>query len=87
MALGARRGTVVGLILRETLAAWAVGATIPVALLATHAVRGQLYGVSIADPAVYGMGVLVIGFVALLAGWVPARRAAGVDPSRALRTE
>jgi putative ABC transport system permease protein len=89
MALGAKRGAVVGLILRETLvlAGWAVGATIPIALLATHAVRSQLYGVSIADPTVYAIGILAICLVALLAGLVPARRAAGVEPSRALRTE
>ncbi len=89
MALGARRGAVVGMILRETLvlAAWAVGATIPIALLATRAVRSQLYGVSIADPAVYGAGIVAICVVALLAGAIPARRAARVEPSRALRTE
>ncbi len=89
MALGARRGAVVGLILRETLvlAGWAVGAAIPLAMLATRAVRSQLYGVSIADPAVYGIGILAICIVALLAGFVPARRAAGVEPSRALRAD
>lgn len=89
MALGARRGSVVGLILRETLvlAGVAVGATIPVALLATWAVRSQLYGVSVADPAVFAAGILAIALVAVLAGFIPARRAAGVDPSRALRTE
>jgi putative ABC transport system permease protein len=89
MALGARRGAVVGMILRETmvLAVWAVGATIPIAVLGTLAVRSQLYGVSIADPAVYGMGILSICIVAMLAGFVPARRAASVEPSRALRTD
>jgi predicted permease len=89
MALGAKRGKVVGLILRETLAlaGWAVGATIPVALLATRAVRSQLFGVSFADPLVYAVGILAIALVAALAGFIPARRAANVDPSRALRTE
>jgi putative ABC transport system permease protein len=89
MALGARKGSVVGLILRETLAlaVVAVGATIPIALLATWAVRSQLYGVSVAEPMVYVAGILVIAVVAGLAGFIPARRAAGVDPSRALRTE
>jgi predicted permease len=89
MALGARRGTVVGLILRETLvlAGIAVGATIPVALLATWAIRSQLYGVSIADPMSYAVGIVAIVLVAAAAGFIPARRAAGVEPSRALRTE
>lgn len=89
MALGARRGMVVRLILREVLvlAGWAIGITIPIAVLGTRAVRSQLFGVSVADPAVYGGGILVIAVVAVLAGFIPSRRAATVDPARALRTE
>jgi putative ABC transport system permease protein len=89
MALGARRGTVVGLILREVLllAGGAMAVTIPLAMLATRAVRSQLFGVSVADPLVYSAGVLTICLVAALAGFIPARRAATVDPARALRTE
>ncbi len=89
MALGAKRGTVVRLILREVmvLTGWAVGATIPVAVLAARAVRSQLFGVSIVEPGVYGLGILLIAFVAAIAGFVPSRRAATVDPARALRTE
>ena len=89
MALGAKRGKVVRLILRETLilTGCTVIATIPVALLATHAVRSQLFGVSSVDPAVYAGGIFAVCLVAALAGFIPARRAASVDPSRALRTE
>jgi ABC-type antimicrobial peptide transport system permease subunit len=89
MALGARRSTVVQLILREVmiLAGGAMLVTIPVAILATRAVRSQLFGVSIADPLVYGAGIAIICLVAGLAGFVPARRAATVDPARALRTD
>ena len=89
MALGARRGSVVGLILRETLvlAGIAVAATIPIAVMATWAVRSQLYQVSIADPAAYASAICVIAVVAVLAGIFPARRAAGIDPSRALRMD
>jgi putative ABC transport system permease protein len=89
MALGARRITVVGLILREVLllAGGAIAVTIPLAVLATRAVRSQLFGVSVADPAVYGAGILTICIVAVLAGFIPARRAATIDPARALRTE
>jgi ABC-type antimicrobial peptide transport system permease subunit len=89
MALGAKRGSVVGLILREVLvlAGWAVGITVPVAVLATRAVRSQLFGVSAADPGVYATGILLIGVVAFLAGLIPSQRAATVDPARALRTE
>jgi ABC-type antimicrobial peptide transport system permease subunit len=89
MALGARRSTVIGLIVREVLilAGGAIAVTIPLAMLATQAVRSALFGVSTADPAIYGAGVLVICLVAVLAGFLPARRAAGIDPARALRTE
>jgi predicted permease len=89
MALGARRTTVVSLILHEVmiLAGWAIGVTIPIAVLATRAVRSQLFGVSVADPGIYVAGILVIGLIAALAGFVPSRRAATVDPARALRTE
>lgn len=89
MALGARRTTVVGLIVREVLvlAGVAIAVTIPLALLATRALRSQLFGVSHADPLVYGAGVLVICLVALTAGIIPARRAATVDPASALRND
>jgi len=89
MALGARRITVVGLILREVLllAGGAIAVTIPLAVLATRAVRSQLFGVSVADPTVYGAGIMTICMVAVLAGFIPARRAATIDPARALRTE
>jgi putative ABC transport system permease protein len=89
MALGAGRGAVVGLILREVLllASGAMAVTIPLAMLVTHAVRSQLFGVSVADPAAYALGIVTICVVASLAGFIPARRAATVDPVRALRTE
>lgn len=89
MALGARRSTVIGLIVREVLllAGGAMAATVPLAVVATQAVRSQLFGVSTADPVIYGVGILVICLVAILAGFIPARRAASIDPSRALRTE
>jgi putative ABC transport system permease protein len=89
MALGARRGAVVGLILREVLllAGGAMVVTIPLAMLATRAVRSQLFGVSLADPIVYGVGILMICVVAALAGALPARRAATIDPARALRAD
>jgi ABC-type antimicrobial peptide transport system permease subunit len=89
MALGAQRRSVVGLILREVLilAAWAIGVTVPIAFVAAHAIRSQLYGISSADPLVYLLGILIIGAVAAIAGFVPSRRAATVDPARALRTD
>ncbi|HEX5234822.1 MAG TPA: ABC transporter permease [Silvibacterium sp.] len=89
MAFGARRGTVIGLIVREVLvlAGVTIAATVPISLLATHYVRSQLFGISNTDLAVYGSAILIICLVAALAGFIPARRAANVDPARALRTE
>ena len=89
MALGARRGSVLGLILRETvvLAGCAVTATMPLAVMASHAIRSELFEISFVDPAVYATAIVSIVAVALLAGYIPARHAASVDPSRALRSE
>jgi putative ABC transport system permease protein len=89
MALGARRGRVIGLIVREVLmlAGGAVALTVPLAILASRAVEGELFGVSIADPSIYGAAIVVIGVVAALAGFVPARRAVSVNPVEALRAD
>jgi ABC-type antimicrobial peptide transport system permease subunit len=89
MALGAQRGMVVGLIVREVLllAGGSIAATVPLAILGSHLVRSQIFGVSIADPDVYGAGILVICLVAAFAGFIPARRAASVNPVGALRAQ
>lgn len=89
MALGAQRSTVVRLIVLEVLllAGAAIAVTIPLAVVATRAVRSQLFAVSDVDLRVYSLGVLIIALVAVLAGLIPARRAASVDPARALRTD
>jgi len=89
MALGAKRNAVVGLILREVLilAAWAICISIPIAFLCARAIRSQLFGVSTGDPVVYILAILVIGTVTAAAGILPSRRAASVDPARALRTD
>jgi len=79
---------VVSLILREVLAlaVWAIALSIPVAILSARAIRSQLFGVSAADPVVYALAIMVIAVVAGAAGIIPSRRAATVDPARALRT-
>jgi len=80
---------VVSLILREVLAlaVWAIALSIPVAILSARAIRSQLFGVSAADPVVYALAIMVIAVVAGAAGIIPSRRAATVDPARALRTD
>lgn len=89
MALGARRAQVIGLVLagavKLVVAGVAVG--IPVALLAGGAAEELLYGVSPGDPATMAVAALLLLGVALFAAFVPARRAAAVQPARALREE
>ncbi len=87
MALGAERGDVLRLVVRESLWLVALGAALglPLALVASHALSGLLYGVSPADPITFLAVPLVLAMVAVLASWLPARRAAGVDPIEALR--
>lgn len=89
MSLGADRATVIRLVLRygATLAAVALVLGAGGALLATRLMRGFIYGVSPADGLTFAVTGAVLGTVALLAAWIPARRAAATDPMRALRSE
>ncbi len=89
MALGANRGNVVALVLRG--ASWQVGLGlaigIPAALLGGHLMAAQLYGVRTYDPLTLAAAVLVLATFAAIAGFIPARRAASIEPMDALRTE
>jgi putative ABC transport system permease protein len=89
MALGARTGHVRKLVAREMSVMLALGLVLGLAGAAGAArlVQSFLYGMEPWDPAAYGMAVVVLGAVAVVAGYVPARRAAGVDPMVALRYE
>jgi predicted permease len=89
MALGANRGMVIGMVLRQALFQGAVGILIgiPAALAATQLVASQLYGVSPSDPKYSVAAALVLVLCITIAGYVPARRAAKVDPMVALRCE
>jgi predicted permease len=89
MALGAQRHAVMRLVLTDVLwlAGIAIVVTLPVATLLSRTVRSQLYGVSPADPVVLILGTLMIAVVAILSALLPARRAATVEPMKALRTE
>ena len=87
MAVGARPGTVIGLVLRQGLALAGAGLVIGTALgaVATRMVAGTLYGVSGADPLVWGSAAAVLFGATLAANAVPAWRAVRIDPVRALR--
>ncbi|HET8947764.1 MAG TPA: ABC transporter permease [Candidatus Polarisedimenticolia bacterium] len=89
MALGADRRRILGMVLREAglliLVGLALG--IPGAALAARVLTTQLYGVTPADPATLALSAAVLLAVALLAGYIPARRASRVDPLVALRAE
>jgi len=89
MALGARQGTVLGMVLRETAAVVAIGIAIgvPVALALTRLVSSKLYGLKATDPLTIAAASLVLAAVAMFAGYLPARRASRVDPLVALRYE
>jgi ABC-type antimicrobial peptide transport system permease subunit len=89
MALGANRGNVVSLVMSRALLLVAIGlgVGIPVALLGGLLMRTQLYGVKIYDPATLVAAVVVLSAFAALAGFIPARRAASIEPMKALRVE
>jgi predicted permease len=89
IALGAERSTVLWLVLREVVLITVAGIAlaIPAALGLSTLVRSQLFGVSATDPWTIALASLVLGAVALVAGWLPARKAARVQPILALRTE
>jgi predicted permease len=89
MALGANRGNVVAMVMRG--ASWQVGLGlalgIPAALLGGHLMATQLYGVKTYDPLTIAGAVVLLAAFAAVAGFIPARRAASIEPMNALRTE
>jgi ABC-type antimicrobial peptide transport system permease subunit len=89
MALGARGGSVVGMVLKEVaiLAAAGVGIALPLAWWLSELVESQLYGVAPRDPFTLALATLGLLSVALAAGAVPALRASRVSPVSVLRYE
>ena len=89
LALGAQMRDVLQLVLRQgmklTLAGVALGVSASLAL--THFMKSLLFGVSATDPLTFTFIALLLAIVALLACWIPARRATKVDPMIALRCE
>jgi macrolide transport system ATP-binding/permease protein len=89
MALGADRSSVVMMVLREALLQAMVGLVIgvPIALLCVRFLKTQLYGTAGQDLGVLAGSAVVLTIAACAAGLIPARRAASIDPVKALRTE
>jgi ABC-type antimicrobial peptide transport system permease subunit len=89
MALGAGRGQVIRMILRETALMIAVGALVGVAGSAGLAklLESRLFGLRTLDPLTIASALAILTLVALVAGYLPAMRAARVNPVRALRHE
>ncbi|HYU79046.1 MAG TPA: ABC transporter permease [Vicinamibacterales bacterium] len=89
IALGAERANVVWLVLREVALLTFIGIAVgvPVALGLSRLVKAQLFGVEPADPVTLTIAAFALTLVAFLAGYIPARRAAGVQPVFALRYE
>ena len=89
MAMGARPGEVQGMIVGRSLllVAGGLAAGVALALATTRVMQGLLVGVEPTSPAAFVSAVALLGGVAALASWIPARRASRVDPAVALRSE
>jgi ABC-type antimicrobial peptide transport system permease subunit len=89
MALGAARGVVQWMVLRESLVLAGIGLAvgIPAALAGTRLLDAMLYGLAPRDPLTLGSAAATMLVLGVLAGYLPARRAARVDPLVALRAE
>jgi putative ABC transport system permease protein len=89
MALGASQGNVLGLVLRQGMiyVVLGVAAGLVGALAATRLLTSMLFDVKPTDPGTYAAVAAILAVVALAASYIPARRAAKVDPLTALRQE
>jgi putative ABC transport system permease protein len=89
LALGAQTSNVLKLILGQGLKLAAVGVALGLlgAIAFTRLLKGLLFGISASDPLTFGLIAALLVGVALLACWIPARRATKVDPLEALRSE
>jgi putative ABC transport system permease protein len=89
IALGARSGEVIQMVARQgfVLAMTGVAVGLASAVIATRVMEGLLFNVSATDPWTFGAVAILMAMVALLASYLPARRASNVDPIEALRVE
>ena len=89
LALGAQGSNVVQMILRESMLLLALGTVLglPLALLATRLIKRQMFGLNPLDPLTFAIALVVIAGSTIFAAWLPARRAANIDPVAALRCD
>jgi len=89
IALGAPRSTVLAMVLKSALALLAAGLGLGLvaSLAADRLLQSMLFGISSLNPLVLGLSGLLVALAGLLAAYLPARRAANVDPMLALRYE
>jgi ABC-type antimicrobial peptide transport system permease subunit len=89
MALGAKRAGIARMVLGETLLLLTCGLAIgvPVAVFASRLIASQLFGLKPGDPVTFLIACAVMVAVTMAASYLPARRAASVDPMQALRSE
>jgi putative ABC transport system permease protein len=89
MALGASRRNIVHLVLNDSL--WLVGggilAGLPAAFLVGRLLKHTLFNLQPTDPATAAVSLMTLAFVAVIATWLPASRAARIDPMMAIREE
>jgi ABC-type antimicrobial peptide transport system permease subunit len=89
IALGAQTPAVQWMILSESLMLLAIGVGLglPLTLLTTKYIKGQLFGLSALDPVTFTVALAVVSAMTVFAAWLPARRASKVDPMVALRCD
>jgi ABC-type antimicrobial peptide transport system permease subunit len=89
IALGAQTPAVQWMILSESLLLLAIGVCLglPLTLLTTKYIKGQLFGLSALDPVTFTVALAVVSAMTMFAAWLPARRASKVDPMVALRCD
>lgn len=89
MALGAERSRVIGMVMRGAMLQAIIGLAmgIPVAMLCVRYVKSQLYDITTVNATVMAAAIGTLAVAAAIAGLIPARRAASIDPVKALRVE
>ena len=89
LALGANGANVLRMIMRESVVLLAIGTAVglPLAIMAARIIKAQLFAMDAFDPVSFAVALSVVTLMTLIAGWLPARRAAHVNPVTALRCE